>query len=150
MMRSAPFRISCATRWARVLVLPVPAPAAISKAAGDRVLPSMPCSTALRCAGFKSPPTSPVPGRHVCRVRWSIGAGTKEPVIVASVDVMSLHYPHQMHRVGAAGKAPVSVVDVVADPLGAGEPLRAQSDRACAMLRLRNAMRHRPGLFAIG
>src|SRR6516164_646926 len=98
-------------------------------------------------ASIIAAPASPVPGRHVCRVRWSIGARTKEPVIVASVDVMSLHYPHQMHRVGAAGKAPVSVVDVVADPLGAGEPLRAQSDRACAMLRLRNAMRHRPGFL---
>ena len=40
-----------------------------------------------------------------------------------------------------------SVMDVVADRLGAGEPLRAQSDRACVMLRLRNAMRHRPGFL---
>jgi peptide/nickel transport system substrate-binding protein len=34
--------------------LPVPAPAAISKAGGDLLSPPMPYSTALRCAGFSS------------------------------------------------------------------------------------------------
>src|SRR4029077_17424505 len=92
--------------------------------------------------------TSLVPGRHVRRLRRPVGAGTKEPVVVVGVDVMSLHHPHQMHRIGAAGKAAVSVVYVVADRLGAGEPLRADSNRAGAMLRLRHAMRHRPGFLA--
>src|SRR6478672_4738255 len=95
-------------------------------------------------------PTSQVPSRHVRRLRQPIGAGTKEPVVVVGVDVMSLHHPHQMDRIGAAGKAAVSVVDVVADRLGAGEPLRADSDRAGAMLRLRHAMRHRPGFLTAG
>ena len=81
-------------------------------------------------------PTSRVPGRHVRRVRRPVSAGTKEPVVVVGVDVMSLHHPHQMHRIGAAGKAAVSVVYVVADRLGAGEPFRADPDRADAMLRL--------------
>src|SRR6266478_6525089 len=94
--------------------------------------------------------TAGVPGRHVRRVRRPVGTGTKEPVVVVGVDVMSLHHPHQMHRIGAAGKAAVSVVYVVADRLGAGEPLRADSNRAGAMLRLRHAMRHRPGFLAAG
>ena len=68
------------------------------------------------------------------RVHRPVGAGTKETVVVVGVNVMGLHHPHQMHRIGAARKAPVSVVDVVADRLGAGEPLRAQSDRAGAMI----------------
>src|SRR6202048_5484245 len=95
-------------------------------------------------------PTSRVPGRHVRRVRRPVDAGTKEPVVVVDVDVMCLHHPHQMHRIGAAGKAAVSVVDGVADRLCGGEALRADSDRAGAMLRLRHAMRHRPGFLAAG
>src|ERR1700687_2696249 len=94
--------------------------------------------------------TSRVPCRLVRRVRRPVGAGTKEPVVVVGVDVMSLHHPHQMHRIGAAGKSAISVVYVVADRLGAGEPLRADSNRAGAMLRLRHAMRHRPGFLAAG
>jgi Carboxymuconolactone decarboxylase family len=94
--------------------------------------------------------TSRVPGRHVRRVRRSVGAGTKEPVVVVGVDVMSLHHPHQMHRIAAAGKAAVSVVYVVADRLGAGEPLRADPERAGAMFRLRHAVRHGPGFLAVG
>ena len=55
-------------------------------------------------------PTSPVPGRHVSRVHRPVGAGTKETVVVVGVNVMGLHHPHQMHRIGAAGKSAVSVV----------------------------------------
>ena len=47
-----------------------------------------------------------MPGRHVRRVRRPVGAGTEEPVVVVGVDVMGLHHPHQMHRIGAAGKRP--------------------------------------------
>jgi hypothetical protein len=80
--------------------------------------------------------TSCVPCRHMRRVRRPEGAPTKELVVVVGVDVMSLHYPHQMHRIGAAGKAAISVVYVVADRLGAGEPFRADPDRADAMFHL--------------
>src|SRR5215470_13739491 len=92
--------------------------------------------------------TSSVPGRHVRRVRRSVGTRAEELVVVVGIDVMSLHHPHEMHRIGAAGKAAVSVMDVVADRFRAGEPLRADSDRAGAMLRLRHAMRYRPRLPA--
>ena len=44
---SAPLTMRCATRWARVLVLPDPAPAMTSSGAGDVAPPAMtPCSTA--------------------------------------------------------------------------------------------------------
>jgi len=46
-------------------------------------------------------------------------------------DVVRLHHPHEMHRI--AGKAAVSVVVVVANRLGAGEPFRADLDRTRAM-----------------
>src|SRR3984893_2275728 len=94
--------------------------------------------------------TSRVPSRHVRRVRRPVGADTKETVVVVGVDVMSLHHPHQMHRIGATGKATVSIEYVVADRLGAGDPLRADPDRADAMLRLRHAVRHGPGFLAAG
>jgi hypothetical protein len=38
-------------------------------------------------------------------MRWPVSAGTKEPAVVLGVDVMSLHHPHQVHRISAAGKA---------------------------------------------
>src|SRR5262249_34015550 len=81
-------------------------------------------------------PNSGVPGRHVSRVRRSVGSGAEEPVVVIGVDVVRLHHPHEMHRISAAGKAAVSVVDVVANRLGAGEPFRADLDRTRAMLAL--------------
>ena len=83
-------------------------------------------------------------GCHVRRVRRPIGTRAKEPVVVVGVDVMDLHRPHQMHCIGATGKAAVSIEYVVADRLGAGDPLRANPERAGAMLRLRHAMRHGP------
>src|ERR1700758_249013 len=49
---SAPWTIRWATRWARVLVLPEPAPAMTSSgAAADP--PAAPCSTARRCSGLR-------------------------------------------------------------------------------------------------
>src|SRR5262245_846646 len=77
---------------------------------------------------------SPMPGRHVRRVRRAIGAGSEETIVVIGIDVMHLHHPHQMHRIGGAGKAAVGLVDVVADRLGAGEPFGADTDGAGAML----------------
>jgi hypothetical protein len=53
--------------------------------------------------------------------------------------VVRLHHPHEMHRISAAGKAAVSVVDVVTNRLGAGESFRADLDRAGAMLGLSKA-----------
>src|SRR6516225_1412972 len=70
-------------------------------------------------------PNSRMPGRHVGRVRRSVGAGVEEPVVVIGIDVVRLHHPHEMHRVRAAGKAAVRVVDVVTNRLGAGESFRA-------------------------
>jgi hypothetical protein len=50
---SVPSRTRRATRWASVLVLPVPAPATIKSGPDDR-LSSMPYSTAARCLSFRS------------------------------------------------------------------------------------------------
>jgi hypothetical protein len=41
----------------------------------------------------------------VRRVRRTIGAASEETVVVIGIDMMHLHNPHQMHRVGGAGKA---------------------------------------------
>src|SRR5262249_42023357 len=79
-------------------------------------------------------PNSGGPGRHVRRVRRSVGAGAEEPVVVIGVNVVRLHHPHEMHRISAAGKAAVSVEDVVANRLGAREAFCADLDRARAML----------------
>src|SRR6266550_168726 len=79
-------------------------------------------------------PNSGVPGRHVRRVRRSVGTGAEEPVVVIGINVVRLHHPHEMHRISAAGKAAVSVEDVVANRLGAREAFRADLDRARAML----------------
>jgi hypothetical protein len=49
---SAPWTIRWATRWARVLVFPDPAPAMTSS--GGAASPSAaPCSTARRCSGLR-------------------------------------------------------------------------------------------------
>jgi hypothetical protein len=37
--------------------------------------------------------TSPMPGRHVRRLRRPVGSGTEELVAVVGVDVMGLHHP---------------------------------------------------------
>src|SRR5215467_9894291 len=71
--------------------------------------------------------------RHRCQVAMC-AAASEETVVVIGIDVMHLHNPHQMHRVGGAGKATVGVVDVVADRLGTGEPFGADTDDAGAML----------------
>ena len=80
-----------------------------------------------------------MPVRHVRRVCWAIGVGSKEAVVVIGIDVMHLHHPHQLHRIGGAGKAAVGGVDVVADRLGAGEPFGADTDGTGAMLDVRDA-----------
>src|ERR1700677_2747579 len=49
---SAPWTIKWATRWARVLVLPEPAPAMTSSGAAANP-PAAPCSTARRCSGLR-------------------------------------------------------------------------------------------------
>src|SRR5215467_9306735 len=77
--------------------------------------------------------TSSEPIRHVRRVRRSIVTRAEELVVVVGIDVMSLHHPHEMHRIGTAGKAAVSLMDVVADRFRAGDPLRAGSGRASAI-----------------
>src|ERR1700721_3149749 len=48
----APWTIRWATRWARVLVLPEPAPAMTSSGAAANP-PAAPCSTARRCSGLR-------------------------------------------------------------------------------------------------
>src|SRR5262249_30047892 len=99
--------------------------------------------------GLRSPlPVFPAPCRHLRPLRPPPRHGGGESVVVVAVDVMGLHDPHEMHRIGAAGEAAVGVVDVAADRLGAGEPFRADPDRAGAMLRLRHAIRHRARFFA--
>ena len=41
-----------------------------------------------------------MPACHVRRVRRSVGAGSKEAVVVVCIDMMHLHYRHQMYRIG--------------------------------------------------
>ncbi len=83
-----------------------------------------------------------MPPRDVGRVRRPVRVASEEAVVVIGIDVMGLHHPHQVHRIGGAGEAAVGVVDVVAHRLGAGEPFGADTDGASAMLLVRNAMRH--------
>jgi hypothetical protein len=68
-----------------------------------------------------------VPGRHMRRVRRSIGAGAKEPIVVVSVDVMRLHHPHEVQRIGAAWKAAISIMELQI-ALAHGESFRADPD----------------------
>ena len=75
-----------------------------------------------------------MPVRHVRRVCRTVGAASEEAVVVIGIDVMHLHHPYQMHRIGGARKAAVGVLDIVADRLGAGEPFGADTDGAGAML----------------
>ena len=74
-----------------------------------------------------------MPSRHVACVRWTIGARRIKPIIEIGINMVSLHEPHQVHSVCAAGKAAVGLVDVVADRLGAGEAFVADSDGAGAI-----------------
>ena len=76
-----------------------------------------------------------MPRSHVRRVCWPVGAGAKEPIVVVRVDVMRLNHPHEMHRIGTAGKAAIGVMNVVADRLVQASPsalTRTVPARYCA------------------
>ena len=60
------------------------------------------------------------------RMGRTIGSWPKETVVVVGVQVVDLHHPHQVHRIDSAGNPAVSVIDVVADRLGAGNAILAE------------------------
>ena len=47
----------------------------------------------------------------------AIGARSEKPIIEVDVQVVDLHYPHQVHRIATAGEPAIGFIDVIANCL---------------------------------
>src|SRR5271166_5527778 len=106
---SAPLRTRCATRWARVFVLPVPAPAMI-RSGGDGRPPRMPNSTAALWLSFRSISYVPWLGMNsalrrsltrIMKTRWGRGPAVLFKVIAGRLDIMRKDLGHLLVQMRA-------------------------------------------------